>query len=137
MRRDPTVAPLDREAVEKVIRAFVTGICRRRTMGASREADQRACRNLARRLVARDSRLADRLHYTLGLDRVGIDLDDETVYTVANALAIVVADTWHILRRLDVTGDIKAARYALDAVVRNWTELVAGIPGAIRPLPGS
>jgi hypothetical protein len=37
------------EAVERLIRAFVIGICRRRTKDADPEADERACRDRARR----------------------------------------------------------------------------------------
>jgi hypothetical protein len=48
--------------------------------------------------------LASRLHDILGLDRVGIDVDDDEGHVVSNALAIVVAETWHVLRQLEETG---------------------------------
>jgi hypothetical protein len=120
------------EAVEKLVRGFVVGVCRRRTRGTDAVADQRACRRLARRLVARDPRLAPRLHYVLALDRVGIDTDDSPSYIVANALAVLVMDTFYVLRKLDATGDIEAAREALDRLVKNWSDLMAGAQGAIR-----
>jgi hypothetical protein len=125
------------QPVEKLVRSFVASICRRRTKEAHPDADRRACHTLARRLVARDAGLAPRLHHVLALDRVGIDIDDDASYIVANALAVVVAETWHVLRQLDQSGDVETARREIDKVVGNWTNLIAGIPGAIRrwPLP--
>jgi hypothetical protein len=99
------------------------------------EADGRACHKLARRLVAQDAGLAPRLHHTLALDRVGIDVDDDQSYIVANALAVIVMETWHLLRQLNRSGDVAAARREMDKVVENWSNLIAGIPGAIRRAP--
>jgi hypothetical protein len=123
------------EAVENLVRAFVGGICRRRKKDADPDADQRACRDLARRLVARDPGLAPRLHSTLGLDRVGIDPDDDPTHITANALAIVVMEGWHVLGQLNQSGDVETARSEIEKMVKNWGNLIAGIPGAIDRSP--
>jgi hypothetical protein len=71
--------------------------------------------------------------------RVGIDPDGDQRYIVANGLAIVVMETLHVLRRLHAgaNADADAAADALDGIVRNWSDLIAGIPGAIRRPKGS
>jgi hypothetical protein len=138
--RSRAVAPLrsgiDREEAEKLVRGFVISIVHRRLGDAPPDDDQRAAHDLARVLVARDGGLAERLHYTLAFERAGIDVDDDPAYIVANALALVIMETWHVLRQLDANGDAEAAGEALDVVVRNWATLLAGLPGAIRRPPG-
>ena len=138
MRRGPApaVPSIDLPEARRLVHRFVRAICRRLVKGGDAEADQRACHVLASRLVARDAALAPRLLDTLGLDRV-LDPDEPPEYVVANGLAVLVLDVYLQLRKLNDTGDVEAARCEMDKVVENWSNLIAGIPGAIRRLPGS
>jgi hypothetical protein len=86
--------------------------------------------------VAQDGTLTDRFRYTLGLDRV-VDPDESNEYVVANGLAVLTLDVYLQLRKLNDTGDVEIARREIEKVVKNWSDLIAGIPGAIRRPPGA
>ena len=135
MRRGSTPAAPSIDPVEArgLVFGFVRSLCRRLTKGGDSEADQRACFRLARRLVAHDPSLAGRFRRTLGLDRV-VDPDESDDYVVANGLAVLTLDVYLQLQKLNDTGDVEAARREIEKVVKNWSDLVAGIPGAIRRL---
>ena len=137
--RRPLAAPahsgIDPAEARRLVYRFVRALCCRLTKGGNSDADQRACFRLARRLVAQDGTLTDRFRYTLGLDRV-VDPDESNEYVVANGLAVLTLDVYLQLRKLNDTGDVEAARREIEKVVKNWSDLIAGIPGAIRRPPG-
>jgi hypothetical protein len=41
------------------------------------------------------------------------------------------------VRKLNDTGDVEAARREIEKVVKNWSDLLAGVSGAIRRRPDS